>query len=286
MGGTSSEGTETQQQTQTHTPSPMAYPILSGLLGQVGALPNAGPTGTQNTAFNNLVGLGQAGNPYASGIGNVATSMLSGGPDRTGIASDAYSQYQKLINPTAQGDYLDPNKNPFFGATTSGIYDKAMEGLNKSYAAAGVSPTGAGSYGQKMGETVTNALAPQFMNQYNQERTNQLGAIQNLYGAGNQTAGLLSGLDTQKFANQQGGIGASGAAMDAQMWGPQQVIQAEAARQGITTDELAKRMGITMPAAQAFGTTTSTGTTDKQMETGTNWGQLAVGAGTAAALFF
>ncbi len=258
MGGESKTTKQTAQTQQTN-PYSWAQQPLNSVLGKLGGL-QTGPTSAQTNAFDQMVAMGQAGNPYAGGISNVANQMLSGGPDRTGIGLAGYNQYQTQMAPTAQGDYLDPNKNPFFGATTSGIYDKAMEGLNKSYAAAGVSPTGAGSYGMRMGETVTDALAPYFMNQYNTERTNQLGAIQGQYNAGNTTAGLLSGLDAQRFGTMGAGINASNSANEAAAWGPQMAINAEAARWGIAPEQYAKIMGITMPAAQAFGTTTSTGT--------------------------
>jgi hypothetical protein len=65
--------------------------------------------------------------------------------------------------------------------------------------------------------------------QYNQNVANQLGAANSLYGAGNSTAGLLSNLDQTRLANMQAGINAADAANNAQMWGPQQMLQVEAA---------------------------------------------------------
>jgi hypothetical protein len=89
-----------------------------------------------------------------------------------------------------------------------------------------------------------------------------------LYGAGNTTGGLLSGLNQQALANMQAGIGASGDATAAQQYGPLLQLQAAAQARGIPLATLAAQMGLTLPAAQAFGTTNTIGT-------GQNTGQLS-----------
>ncbi len=258
MGGSSSSQQQTSQ-TQSATPYWQAQQPLNSILSNIGGI-STQPTGAENSALNNLMALGQQGNPFAGGITNVANQLLTGGPDRTGIGLAGYNQFQDQMGATARGDYMDPNKNPFWGAATSGVFDKAKEALDKSYAVSGTSPTASGSYGMRLGETVTDALAPYFMQQYNQERTNQLGAQNALYGASNTTSGLLSNLDAQRAGIQQAGIGAAQEATGAQNWGDMQVLAAEAQRRGIPLETMAQQMGIVLPAAQAFGTTTSTGT--------------------------
>src|SRR4029077_20569404 len=86
----------------------------------------------------------------------------------------------------------------------------------------------------------------------------QRSALDTLYGAGGQTAGLLSNLDQARLANQQGGIGAAGTALTAQNWGPTQQLAIEAQRRGIPLQALAAQFGMVLPAAQAFSTTAGT----------------------------
>jgi hypothetical protein len=58
----------------------------------------------------------------------------------------------------------------------------------------------------------------------------------------------------------QAGIPAADAALTAQNWGPMQELAIEAQKRGIPLQMLAAQMGIALPAAQAFGATTGTGT--------------------------
>jgi hypothetical protein len=58
----------------------------------------------------------------------------------------------------------------------------------------------------------------------------------------------------------QAGIGAADAALKAQTWGPMQMLQVEAQRRGIPLQTLAAQYGMVLPAAQAFGTQSASGT--------------------------
>ena len=70
MGG-SSQTTSTQSST---SPWAQAMPTVNGLLSGVnGLLPNTGTTSAENDAISKLTANGQAGNPYAPAVGNVAT---------------------------------------------------------------------------------------------------------------------------------------------------------------------------------------------------------------------
>ncbi len=275
MGGKSS----TQQtQTQTATPYGPAQGLLNNLLTKTGGI-SSDLTGAEQGAFSELSSNAAGGNPFSSQITGVANTLLGGGPDRTGMVNDAYSSYRSALDPTARGDYLDPNKNPYFGTTTGGITDDVMGRLRNEFAAAGRDPTGAGSYGGVVGSEVAKALAPSFANTYNTERQNQLNAIQGLYGAGGQTAGLLSGLDQTKLGNQQAGIQAADYATQAQNYGPLQTLQIEAQKRGIPLQTLAAQMGMTLPAAQAFGTTTGTATGESNMSPVDQFFKISTGLG-------
>jgi hypothetical protein len=241
--------------------------LLRSLYAQLGGVASD-VTPPENAALDRLGAIGAAGSPFAPAIGSVANTLLSGGgPDRSGLASDAYDRAVAQLNPTARGDYLDPNKNPFFNQTTQTIGNDVENRLKALYAGSGRDPSGAGGYAYQLARGISEGTAPTFANVYQGERTNQLGAAKNLYDAGTGTAGLLSSLDQARLANMQAGIGAADAANAAQLWGPQLMLQAEAARRGIPLQTLAQELGLVIPGAQAFGT--RSGTT---AQTGTQFG--------------
>lgn len=277
MGGTTKEENKTSssssisgqqgQTTQQLTP----WAGTSGLLGRIFDQLNTAPTGltsAEATALDTLAGKAAAGNPYAPAIGGVATELLGGGIDRTPMVNAAYDEYRRAIAPTAAGDYLDPNKNPFFSTVTNTIGNDVTNRLNAIYAGAGRDPSGAGSTPYLLGKGIAEATAPIFNDAYNTERGRQLDAITGRYGAGNTTAGLLSSLDQTRLGNKRAGIDVSNAALGAEMWGPMQTLAIEAQRTGIPMERLARQYGLIMPAAQTFGTQTGSSST-----TGYNQGQ-------------
>lgn len=262
----SSTGTQRQQT----TPWGGTGDIISGLLG---GLTNVNPnvTPNENWALSGLENAGFGGNPFAGQIGNVANGLLSGGgPDRSPVLNDAYNRLVGQLMPTASGDFTDPSKNPFFTQTTQTIGDDIQKRLDALYAGSGRAPSGAGGdYTQQLARGISEGTAPVFSSVYQGERANQLGAANSLFGAGNTTATGLLGMDQTRLGNQIQGIGAAGSALDASQWGPQQVLQAEAARRGIPTQSLASLLDLIMRPAQAFGTTTGN-TTGTGTQTGSS----------------
>ena len=198
-----------------------------------------------------------AGNPYAPAIGGVATGLLGGGPDRTGLVNDAYRQYQAALTPYARGDYLDPSSNPALKPYLDTIANDVSNRVNGLFAGAGRDLSGLNQ--QALARGIAQGQAPVLLDAYNQAQNQRVGAINSLYGAGGQTAGLLSGLDQARLSNQQAGIGAADSALRAQQWGPMQMLAIEAQRRGIPLQSLAAQYGMVLPAAQAFGTQTGSG---------------------------
>jgi hypothetical protein len=274
MNDDSESETSSLQQT---TPWAPAMPALGGILGNIGQV-NPNLTATETNALDRMTANANAGNPYAPAIGGVANTLLGGGgPDRTGMVNDAYAQYRAALAPTASGAFLDPSTNPFFGNTTSNIADSVISAAKDQFAGAGRDPSGAGSFAGTIGREVASALAPMYGQAYDAERGRQLAAITGMYGAGGQTAGLLSGLDQTRLGNMQAGITAADAANMAQNWGPMQILQIEAQRRGIPLETMAAQMGVVLPAAQAFGTTTGNQKTTKTLsdaETLASYGKM------------
>jgi hypothetical protein len=278
-----SDDTETVQQTsQTSrtTPYAAATPALKNILAGVGRI-NPDLTGSERGALGGLLGNAGFLNQFTPQVTGLAGDLFAGGTDRTGLVQGGYDALQANLAPTAGGQFLDPSSNPFFGQLTSAIGDDVQDRVNAMYAGAGRDPSGAGSYGGILGESIAQAVAPVFANQYNLERGRQLDAVNALYGAANQTGGLLSGLDQTGLANRQAGLGVAGLAQDFANSEMMNTLAVEAQRRGIPLQTLAQQMGIALPIGSAFGTTTGTGTTTNTMHV--PWYQPVLGAAIAGA---
>lgn len=265
MGGTSKQ-TQTSQSTASQSPWDPAIPGLTQLTNAVsGQIGNAGLNGAQTGALNTLQNNANQGNPYAPQIGVLANDLFKGGNDYSGRVTGAFDTLNKNLGATANGDYLDPNKNPFFSQTTNTIGKDVFDRLSAMYAGSGRDPSGAGNFAQTAGRGIAEATAPIYANTYNTERANQLNAANTLYGGANTTTGLLSGLDQQNLANRQAGVGVAGQALDAGNYGANQTLAIEAQRLGIPLEQYAKIAGILGPLGQLGGTSNSSG-----VATGTN----------------
>lgn len=239
---------QTTQTTQsTSQPWLEAQPALKNILGQIGGI-DTSLTPNQSGALDQMTALARAGNPYAPAIDSfVTTALAGGGPDRTGLLSDAYANYQKNLAGTVAGDYLDPNKNPFFANTTNAISNDVQNRVNGMFAGAGRDLSGANQ--GTLAREITNATAPIYSSVYNTERANQLNAQNALYGAGVGTAQGLAGLDQQRFANQGAGVNAAYQAYQSQFDPYNQILSAEAARRGIPLSLMQQMAGIATPIA-------------------------------------
>jgi hypothetical protein len=272
MGGSTKETTTTSSQSQASqqasrqasqqaseqgtTPWAATSGLLGNLLDRIGGL-SPDLTAAESGAFGQLAANASAGNPWASRIGGVADTLLAGGgPDRTPTVNAAYDQYRAALTPFARGDYLDPAADPALRSYLDVLKDDVSNQVNGMFAGAGRDLSGMNQ--QALARGITQAEAPVLLDAYNRAVAGQRSAIDALYGAGGQTAGLLSNLDQTRLANQQAGIGAADAALTAQNWGPMQQIAIEAQRRGIPLQTLAAQFGMVLPAAQAFATTSGT----------------------------
>jgi hypothetical protein len=205
----------------------------------------------------------------------VANTLLAGGgPDRTPMVNGAYDQYRVALAPFARGDYVDPASDPALRSYLDVLKNDVSTQVNGMFAGAGRDLSGMNQ--QALARGITQAEAPVLLDAYNRALAGQRSAIDALYGAGGQTAGLLSNLDQARLANQQAGIGAADAALTAQNWGPTQQLAVEAQRRGIPLQTLAAQYGMVLPAAQAFATTAGT---SSGSSSGTTSG-TSVGSGT------
>jgi hypothetical protein len=270
-----------------YAPWASTRPQLEQVLGQVGGqVQNAQLTGNEQGAISGLVGNAQAGNPYAAGIGNLATDLLSGGQDRTGIAQSGYDQYRAGLQPYATGS-TNPWDNADFGRVINDVTSRTMDAVKSSYQGAGIPAASYGDFGKTAGEGITSAVAPLAWQASNDLNNRKLGAMDSLYSGANTTAGLLSGLDTASLNNRQAGVGVADAASKAQNLPHMQTIAAEALRRGIPAEALQQISSLLIPMAQLGGTrnvqsNTAGSSYGTQTETPGLYDWMKLGAGSLA----
>lgn len=261
--GTSSLS-QNQNQAQTGAtsastnPWAASMPTISGILDQLNPLiGNSGLNSNQSTALNQLATSAQNGNQYAPAIGSYATNLLNGGnaTAQSGNVSGALGALRSQLSPYASGSMVGSN-SALKGQLDQAATD-ATNSINSQFAAAGRDMSGANQ--QALARGITAAQAPIIASQYNQDVSNQLNAANALYGAGNSTAGLLSGLNQQALANQGTGVSAAQSALDANNYGANQLLNVGNQQSQIPINNLGLLAQIGIPIA-GLGSTSS-GTT-------------------------
>lgn len=277
-GGTSSaqQQTETKSKTKPWKPT---IPALENIIGQIsGQLGNTKPTEYETAALDQIRANAQQGNPFTAQITSLANDLFTGGPDRSGIVNDAYANYQKQSQPYLDPNFLNPYTNPAFQGYMDTVTNDVTDRVNSMFAGAGRDLSGMNM--QTLARGIAEGTAPIFANQYNQNVANQRGAMDNLFSAGGQTAGLLSGMDQQSLSNRAQGVGAAAEALGSQNYGANQMLQAEAARRGLPLNNIGNVSSLLLPIAglgqQSAGTATSTGTqTMSPVQQALGWTQVA-----------
>lgn len=275
MGGQSSS-TQTQQ-SQT-APWAAAQPMLQSILGQIGTgLNNTGLTSAENRALDQLSQNAANGNPYAGRIDAYTQSLLNGG-GANAQAGNVQSNFDALNNrlqPYASGSMI--GNNPALAAQLAQIQTDVANSVNSQFAAAGRDLSGANQMAYARG--VAAGQAPVIVAQYNQDVGNQISAANALYNAGNTTAGTLSGMQQNHLANQGQGVSAAQSALDAQNYGANATLAAEAQRRGIPVQALGVLAQIGVPIAGLGSQSSGTTNTKQQMSGAQQFATLAGGIG-------
>jgi hypothetical protein len=259
MGGDTQKVTNTSQntaqsgtQTGQTTPYAPTQDYINQLLSNLGGT-SANLTPTESGALGNLSALGAQGDPFAGDISNVARYQLTGGPDRSGVINDAYGQYQSLLTPFAQGNYVNPESNPELQKYLDVARSDASNSVRSQFAGAGRDMSGYEQQAESRG--IGQAEAPILYDAYNQGRNQQLSSISGLLSGGLSASQGLSANDAQRAALMNSGVANAGAYNASNAYGPLLQLQAAAQARGIPLQTLAAQFGLTLPAAQAFGTT-------------------------------
>jgi hypothetical protein len=279
MGGSPKQTTDTRATSETNPWTP-TLPALGNIIGQLGnGLGNTAPTANENAAFGALTANALGGNPYAGAIGNVASSLLAGGgPDRSGIVSGAYDTLRGQLAPWASGAMADPSQNPALLQALDTTRADVTNQINGMFAGAGRDLSGMNV--QALARGIAQGEAPTLLN----AQQTALQAANQLYNAGSATAGTLSALDQARLANQQAGINASSAALQARDSAANQLLALEAQRRNLPLQNLGNIQNLLVPLAQLGNESSqsSTSTTTTQVPL---WQQIVGGAiGGAGAL--
>lgn len=262
MGGSSEKKTTA---TSSTTPYGAAQGSIDTILGKLGGqIGNAGINSIEKGAFDTLTANANAGNPYAGAIGDLATGLLSGGgaKDQAGNIQSAYDQYKGILTPFATGANTGPGGNPALKGYLDTISNDVSSRVNGMFAGAGRDLSGANL--NSLARGIAEGTAPVLAAQYNTDIQNQLGAASSLYGAGNTTAGLLSGLNQQDLANKQAGIDASASALAARDSAANQLLSIESAKRQLPIQNYGGLLNLIAPIGQAFATTNQQQTTTQK----------------------
>lgn len=254
-----------QNASSTTTPYGPAQGSINSIFSNMQGI-NPSLTGAQSGALDQIENYARTnGSQFQPGITNAANTALGGGQDFSGIIKNAYGNYQNSQAATANGDYLDPAKNPFFNQTTATIGNDVQNRISAMYAGSGRDPSGAGSFIPNMARGIAEGTAPAYANAYNQERGNQINAQNNLFGAGNTATSILSGLDQNRIGNMSQGVGLAQQAQNSAIAPQNAILQAESQRTGLPLSILQQLAGIAGPLGAQFGTTNSNSTGTQQM---------------------
>lgn len=262
MGGTSNS-TQSTNQSSTTAPWTAAQPTLQGILGQLntGLSSSAGITGTENDALSRLTANSANAMQYAPQISNLVGNLFNGGgaDAQSGNISQALQDYQRRLNPIADGANIGPGGNPALQGYLSTIGNDVQSRVNGMFAGAGRDMSGMNQ--QTLARGITEGQAPILAQQYNTDVGNMRSAADSLYGASNNTAGLLTGLNQQGLANQQAGAGMAQTNYNNFNDSQNAVLQAEAARRGIPVQALGLLANIGIPIAGLGSQSTGQSTT-------------------------
>ena len=161
----------TTEQTQTRNPYAAAVPALNAASNSATSYLN---DPTQGMSY---------GGPRVQGMSDMTGQGLHnlGANAGAGVSSG-------YLKDVVGGQYLNA-QNPHLQALTDSIRAQVMPSVNSQFSNAGM--VGSSLHEGSIASGMTNALAPQLFNQYNQERQNQ-----------QQAAGMLPGVDANAAMNQ------------------------------------------------------------------------------------
>jgi hypothetical protein len=282
MGGSPSQTQNTSQQSQTNPWAP-TVPALNNLIGNLSSV-STGVSPAQSAAVNSLLGATSSLPNFAPQAAGTANNLLSGGNANqyAPMLQSAYSGMQGSLSPLANPNNLNPMNTPGFSDALRTMNSDITNQINDQFAAAGrdLSPGNSTALARGLSQGEGNLIA----NQYNANAGNLMGAANSLYGAGNATAGALTGLNQAGLGNQVQGAGLAAAIPGLATQNASTALSAANTAQNQPFANLAPYEGLLTPLAalgqQSQGSGTSTMTNNVPM-----WQQILGGVmGSSGAL--
>lgn len=256
MSKSSSNTSQAQKQSGATGPWAYATPAVQGFVDRLASTGNIGITPDQQAAFGVLKNNAAQGNPWTGQIGQLATDSLNTA-DRTGTVGQAYGNMQSQLGGYASGANLDPMSNPQMRAMLAQVGDEAQNRVNAQFAGAGRDLSGMNQ--QSVARGVTQAQLPLLFDQYNRNVQNQFDASKSLFGAGQSTAQAQSALDAQRQQMREGGIAQGQAALDANNYAANNILNLDQQIKQMPYDDLRTLASLLFPAAGLGGVSTGTG---------------------------
>lgn len=215
-------------------------PALTDLVSRLGnySQTNVGPTSAQSDAFAQLEQNASQGNPYEGQIGQLASDLF-GADSRSGQVEEAYGDLSRRLGGIADGQNLDVNENPYLQEMLQNTSDNIFNRIGGQFAAAGRDITGNTAGLKAAGKGISEGTLPTLFNQYNLERSNQMNAANQLFQGGTGAAQTEQNMDQSALATRGGGIAASQAALDAQNYGPNTILNLEEQLKNMPAQDLA-----------------------------------------------
>jgi hypothetical protein len=272
MSKSSSKSSEAQKSSGASGPWSYAMPAVKGFTDKLASAGGIGMTPDQTAAFGVLKNNAAAGNPFTQQTANLANDSFNTA-DRTGTVGQAYTNMQNQLGGYANGSMNDPASNPYLSQMMDQVGTKAFDKINAQFAGAGRDLSGMNSKAAAAG--YTEASLPLAFNQYNQNVANQFSAANSLYGAGQNTAATQSALDQQRQAMRAGGVTQGQAALDANNYGANTILNLDQQIKDLPYEDLSRVANLLYPLAGLGGTQTSSGQGNSATKTsGFNLGSL------------
>ena len=228
-------------------------------------------TGALNEIEKNAANAGQ----FTGQLTDLTRNLLNGGGAnaQSGMLTQGYQDLQRRLGGIADGNEMGANSGlkPYLDS----IAADTTQQVNGMFAGAGRDFSGMNM--QTLARGIMQGQAPVVAQQYNQDKQNQIGAANALYGASNTTGGLLTGLNQMGLANQQAGAQLAPSVLESQNAGSKSILEAEAARRGIPIQALGLLAQIGIPIGGLGQQTSGTSTTTKNpsiLEQLTGWKNL------------
>lgn len=254
FGSSKSKGSSSQRFAQEQSPYAPAVPFVEDILNQAGEY-QPGATGAQTDAFASLKDKVSGGNPYAGDIDQLARDLFAS-PSYAADAGQGLEEYRSNLSGIVD-ENPNPLENDFLAPALRSVGDRASKDLNRYFTGTGaqLSP----DHARALGQGISDAQSPLILDQYNKSQDRRAGAAGDLFRAHTGTATQQAQLDSITAGLRQAGIGAGSAALQADQYGENQLLNLEQQEKDLPLLDLASQSSLVFPAAGLGGSASGEG---------------------------